>query len=202
MEIINEIQSAEFATTETPAASTEETTKIKVERRKPSDEEINQYKDEFEASVVEFDAAIYSIGDVDNANKYADFLINFNTYQVSWSKNLWQGVIKMDEELLAAKNKLISGEEKEFKLTYHPLEYLYFVMSNPAGFGLQSAKTFQANLDLYSEIYAVIEKALTDVRAKLAKTHKAQERWQAAEQGFYLEDIGLEDQLEKEEPTV
>lgn len=161
---------------------------------KPTQEDIDRFKAEFEAEVETFKSLQFNIiidDEIKNNVPFtiidvAKFLDNLNTNNVVWSKDLWQGIIKFNEFIKDQISKIEEGQE-EIQFSYQPLEYLYFILSNPAGTGLASAQEFEKNLDMYTFIFEQIENNVVSARKMLQEIEIAQQRWAAAEQGFFLE---------------
>jgi len=160
---------------------------------KPSDEEVKAALEDFETSKGEFEIKSFKLGNPDIAMALYDFVIEFMDKYVQWTKNGWMGVIRMSEELKTNKKKHKDGES--FNVTYHALEFLFYALSNPGGFGLKSAKALEKVSEMYINLYELSGKELEIARAELKNIQWLGDKAAAMSQGFYLEK---EDGVEKE----
>jgi len=168
---------------------------------KPSEEEKVQFKEEFEEALKEFNDEKWEISEKGEfgANDVAMFIRQFMEKYAFWTKNGWMGMIKLEEEL---KKALLGVDEKTgLQFAYQPLEFCAYMLSNPGNIGLKAAKEFEKIADKYSKIGIVIGEQLEEARKKLEHVQYLQEKWAAAEQGFYLADLEkLKDEEKEENP--
>lgn len=173
-------------TTLTIVKDNEEQTK---EINKPSPEEITQFKEDFEKSLQDFKETKWEISEKGNfaANDVAIFLIDYMKKFAFWTKTGWMGLIKMEEEL----NKAMAAVTNDtgLMLDYQALEFGAFMLSNPGHIGLDSAYEFEKIADKYSNISITMAKKVEEARNKLKDIQYLQEKWAAAEQGFYLSEL-------------
>lgn len=157
--------------------------------KKPTQEEIEQYKTEFQEALKVFTEERWAISDKGNfaANDVGLFIEDFMKKFAFWSKNGWMGMIKMAEVLRQA--MLAANEETPLQLDYQALEFCAYMMSNPGGIGLDMAIEFEKIADKFSKVGVTIGEKLEDAREKLKNVQYLQEKWAAAEQGFYLADL-------------
>ena len=169
--------------------------------KKPTPEEIEQYKSEFQEALKVFTEERWAISDKGNfaANDVGLFIEDFMKRFAFWSKNGWMGMIKMAEVLRQA--MLAANEETPLQLDYQALEFCAYMMSNPGGIGLDMATEFEKIADKFSKVGVVIGEKLEDAREKLKNVQYLQEKWAAAEQGFYLADLE-KSAPEKEDESV
>lgn len=175
--------------------------KVSVENeKKPTPEETEQYKSEFQEALKVFTEERWAISDKGNfaANDVGLFIEDFMKRFAFWSKNGWMGMIKMAEVLRQA--MLAANEETPLQLDYQALEFCAYMMSNPGGIGLDMAMEFEKIADKFSKIGIVIGEKLEDAREKLKHVQHLQEKWAAAEQGFYLADLEKSAPEKEDEP--
>lgn len=163
---------------------------------KPTEGEINLATKEFNDKAAEFNAKRFNIGTPEEANEIYDFVIDYMENHVYWTKNGWMGVIKMHEELTAAKNNRKDGDS--FNVAYQALEFMFYALTNPGGSGLQSAKAVEKVADLYAHVIELSAKVLEAARKELKDIQWLQDKVTAMQQGFYLEK---EDGVEKVTPV-
>lgn len=160
-----------------------------VESTKPTQDDIDRFKGEFETQVEAFRNITFNIVEKEELNilDAAKFLLDYNANKVTWSKDLWQGIIKFNEFIKDQIKQIENNGQKDIQFTYQPLEYIYFVLSNPSGIGLASALEFEENIGIFAEIYDQLENQVLTSRQMLQEIELAQQHWAAAEQGFFLE---------------
>ena len=164
---------------------------------KPTPEEIAQYKEDFEKSLEDFHATRWDLADAKGAfasQEVAMFLLDYMKRFAMWSKNGWMGMIKMDEEIKAAQKAIT--DEVPFSLDYQGIEFCAYMLLNPGGIGLQTALDFESIADKYAKVSMTVAKQQEDARKTLKEIAWKQERYAAAEQGFYLSE--LEPEVEHE----
>jgi hypothetical protein len=165
---------------------------------KPTSEEIEQYKNEFQEALKAFENTKWQVSEPGKfgANDVAIFLLEFMEKYAFWSKTEWMGMLKMEDELKKA--IAISDEIVGLRFGYQALEFCAYMLANPGGTGIQLAKDFEAQADKYSKIGMKVGASVEVARKKLKDIQYKQERWAAAEQGFYYE---REDETETEKPV-
>jgi hypothetical protein len=156
---------------------------------KPTDKEKEQYKDEFNAALKVFDKKKWQISEPGKfgANDVGLYILEFMNKYAHWAKTEWMGMIKMEEEL----KKAISAADENtgLQLGYQALEFCAYMLSNPGGTGLILAKEFESQADKYSKIGIIIGTKIEEARGELKNIQYLQDKWSAAEQGFYLADL-------------
>jgi len=180
----------------------EEPTKVE---NKPTDEEIKQFEQDAVDAVEEFSNKKWQIGDDTNGEKYLNFIQEFLEKYSWWTKTLWMGFCKLEEEL-----NTIFSDIKEKKilnlnllLSYQALEFTHYILSNPTGVGLQSAKDIQKRSEDFNELFLIVDKSINEARELLKIVQHKQDVFSAACQGFYLEKLtdNLEKPIETEDKT-
>jgi hypothetical protein len=168
------------------------------EINKPTPEEVVQFKEEFDNAVKNFNEAKWEISEKGKfgANDVAIFLMDFMDRFAFWTKTGWMGLIKMDEEI--KKELTLVDENNGLKFGYQALEFCAYMLSSPGGIGMKSAIEFEKIADKYSKIGVVIGQQVEDARAQLKNAQYLQEKWAAAEQGFYLADLEPKEELKEE----
>ena len=155
---------------------------------KPSEEEIEQAKVEFEEAVKDWKAGkSYEIGKPEQAQEIYDYITHFIRNRFVWQKDAWLGVIKLSEELQAAEELFKGKKNAPLVIGYQALEFVYYAFTNPGGIGLQSALDFEQENELFAKSATAIAEQLETARADLKNLEFLQQRWGAMSQGFYLE---------------
>jgi len=159
------------------------------EMNKPTPEETIQFKKDFDDAAKEFQEARWEVSEKGKfgANDVGMFILEFMDKFAFWTKTGWMGMIKMNEELRKALT--LADENAGLCFDYQTLEFCAYMLANPGKIGLQSALEFEKIADKYSKIGIVIGQKIEEARAKLKEVQYLQERWAAAEQGFYLADL-------------
>lgn len=160
---------------------------IKNNPNKPSDEEVEEAKKEFEEASRDFSVKSWNIGEEADAAEMLSYLQHFVRNRLFWSKNGWMGVIKMQEELDDAEKFLASNPKSHLKLGYQALEFMFYSLQNPGGVGLQAALDFEQENEIYAKCFDAIGKQIASARAELKDIQFLQDKYAAMAQGFYLE---------------
>lgn len=165
---------------------------------KPSDEEKIQFKEDFEKAVEEFNNKKWAISKDNDTFKTLNYLNDFIKNKAYWNNNVWMGLIKMNETIEELYKTSMEG--KALEVSYHPLEFLAYILQNGiSGVGVQSALDFEKVADKHIIIAEYVMDALTNAREMIKEVQYLQEKWIAAEQGFYLvreDGVAEEDQIE------
>lgn len=167
---------------------------------KPSEDEVKQFGEEYEAAAVSFENSRWSIGIPEEGQMILDFIRHYSRERHMWKGNEWMGVIKMQEELdLVEKEFATKGGNEPANFEYKAVEFIFHMLQNPGGIGYQSALDFEGEIETYAKVFDIIGKTIAEGRAALQDLDFLQQKWQAAAQGFYLEK---EDGVVKEEGEV
>lgn len=164
------------------------------EHKKPTPEEVEQYKEEFDNAMKEFAEQRFSISEPGSfaANDMTLFLSEYMEKFFIWTKTAWMGVIKMQEELDNAKK--MDNEKTGLTLDYQALEFCTYMLSNPGNIGYKSALEFEKIADKYAEVLIKLDELVKEAREKLKHVQYLQDKWAAASQGFYLADLEPKDE--------
>jgi hypothetical protein len=154
---------------------------------KPSEEEVNQAKLEFEQASKEWVTIMYPIGTIEDTETICNYVKHFIRNRFAWEKDAWMGVIKLTDELEAAVNLFKTQKDKPVELGYQALEFTYYILTNPGGKGLQDALDFESEQESYTKSVITVGKQLEIARKKLKEIEFLQQKWGAMAQGFYLE---------------
>lgn len=168
---------------------------------KPSEEEVAQAKEEFDAAAKEWTLKLYDIGTPADAQEVCDYIKHFLMNRFFWQKDAWMGVIKLTEEINAAEKLFKGVKDKSLQLGYQALEFTFYVLTNPGGFGLQAALDFESENDVYVKVLTLLGTQLESARKAAKDVEFLQQRWAAMSQGFYLEveDLETEEELTEEQ---
>jgi len=162
---------------------------------KPSNEEVEEAKKEFEEAAKEWSVKTYKIGAPEQAQEFYDYIIHFIRNRFLWQKEAWMGVIKLVDELGLSEKVFKGQKDKSLELGYQALEFTFYALSNPGGIGLQSAKDFEEENEIFIKVATVVGEQLEAARERLKEIEFLQQKWGAMAQGFYLE---VEPEPEKE----
>jgi hypothetical protein len=153
--------------------------------RVPTEEEIADAKKAFEdrtAALQKKDD--YLIADVENSLRVAKFLKKF-VENGFWTQRYFVGVINFTDYI----TKFIEEAEKEPKeltMEYGPMQFVFLMMENYAGFGLDAAKKFAEIWDEYVPIYDTLRDHIEWYRTETEEIKKLQQRWGMLAQGYYI----------------
>jgi len=159
------------------------------EMRKPTPEEVEKYKNDFQESLKDFENRRWRISEPGEfgINDVGLYLVDFIHKYAHWSKTEWMGIIKMEDEIQKAMK--MSDPSVGIALNYQALEFCAFMLANPGGTGLELAKEFEKQADKYAKLGMLIGAQVEEARKQLKELQFKQERYGAACQGFYLEDL-------------
>lgn len=165
---------------------------------KPTPEEVEQYKVEFDQAMKDFTGSRWPVSDPGSfsANDVGMFLKEYLNKYVLWTKTGWMGVIKMNEEL----DKALKMDNEKTGLTfdYQTLEFCGYMLMNPGGIGYDLAAEFEKIADKYSKIMVEVGKKVEEARAALKDVQYLQDKWAAGVQGFYLADLEPKEEPKEE----
>jgi len=176
---------------------------------KPSDEEVLEAQKEFEAAAKAFTVKMYSVGTAEEATEFCEYINHFIRNRFFWQKEAWMGTIKLSEEVEVAENLIKVDKTKSLELGYQALEFVFWALSNPGGLGLQAAKDFEQENEIFIRVASAAGNQLEEARAALKEIEFLQQKWGAMAQGFYLEieppeeelPEGVDEDIKEEEPT-
>jgi len=178
-------------------AKLDELLKIDPSTNKPSEEEIEVSHKEFEAAAQKFSSTNFELGEEKEFSELSEFVLTFLEKFVYWTKNGWMGVLKLHDEVSETREKWQSGP---FTVGYQALEFLFYVLTNPGGNGIESAREIEKYADIYAKMIEYAGKTLETARAELREVQWLEEKRNAMLQGFYLErQDGVEISKEDEE---
>lgn len=163
---------------------------------KPSEEEIEIAKKDFEEASASFNSKKWDIGESDDAQEFIDYINHFIENRIFWTKNGWMGVIKMKEEMDAIQQELNGDLKPVLKLGYQPMEFLFYSFQNPGGIGFQTAKVFEEENDIYVKIFDELGKKIAKARDEIKMIQFLHDRYIAMMQGYYLEIEPPDSQME------
>lgn len=153
---------------------------------KPSEEECEVAGKEFDDAAKVFNGKIFEIGTEKEFKEVSEFMITFLNKFVYWTKNGWMGVLKLEEEVTAMIKTHKKGDGG-YKLGYQALEFLFYVLTNPGGNGIETAREIEKVAEMYGKMVEISGKKLEAARAELKDIQWLQEKYNAMLQGFYLE---------------
>jgi len=174
---------------------------LSISKNKPSQEEIDQAEKEYNEAAQTFAITEYEIGTIKEANDIYKFFNDYLKNHVFWTKNGWMGVIKLNDEV-EAKYKEFKTNKTPFTLGYQALEFTMFMLSNPGGIGLKSAKAIELMSELYIFVMEEVSAQLEGARLKLKDIQFMYDKWVSMQQGFYLEKEDGVEQIEPTEPPL
>jgi len=163
---------------------------------KPTEEEIEQFKQNYETLATEFNSTKYQIGDETNCSKFLDILLHYVEFNAPWTGNMWKGIPLLFKEL----NEIKDNNSTVINLSYQALEFTHAILSNPSGVGLASAMEIEKVAEELTEIFNIVNKLTDEVHKTLKNIQHTYDIYLAGLQGFYLEK--LTDNLETNDETV
>lgn len=165
---------------------------------KPSREECDQFKKEYEQMEIQFSTSKWPVGIAEDGENLIDYIRYYSRERHLWKSNEWMGVIKLQEELDNSEKEYINSKREEpIKFSYPALEFMFHMFQNPGGIGYQSALDFESENEVYALTFDELGVGLQEARKALQTLDFTKQKWQAAEQGFYLEmDEPIQDDQE------
>lgn len=169
---------------------------------KPTDEEVEAAKEEFEKTSSEFATKLWLIGEKEDSQSNLDYIEHYIQNRVFWTQTGWMGVIKMQEVIEETQNTLKLEPDAHLALGYQALEFMFYSFQNAGGVGFQSAKDFESENEIYAKVFDAIGKRIAEARTELKEIQFLQDKYAAMAQGFYLEvEDGVEEETPVSEPT-
>lgn len=172
----------------------------------PTDEDVAQAKADFEDATKALQGKKdYVIADKENALRVATFLKNF-VDNCFWTGRSFVGVLNFS----ALMKDFIDGFEKngspELVLEYGPMQFVYLIMENYGGIGINSANKMAEMWDEYLPIYEKLHELIDWYNLEVHRCDNLKNRWAMFEQGYYmyiLEDTEVDPTIsESENETV
>jgi len=174
---------------------------------KPTPEEVNQFKLDFQDAMKSFDERRWDISEPGRfgANDVGMYLLDYIKNFALWKNTEWMGLIKMEEEVI--KSMSFADASTGLNFSYQALEFCAYMLTNPGGTGIELAKKFEAQADKYSKVAIVVGTRIDEARKQLKEIQFLQDVYLASEQGFYLsrDDIDPstgEIMFEKTDPVI
>jgi hypothetical protein len=157
-------------------------TNVKEDVKKPTQEEVDKYKDDFSAALKSFEDSRWQISEPGTfgINDVGLYLLDFINKYAFWTKTEWMGMIKMEDEIKKAMS--VSDPSVGIALSYQALEFCAYMLANPGGTGINLAKEFEAQADKYSKVGMVVGSQIEIARNKLKDLQSLQEKW-----GYYAQ---------------
>lgn len=174
------------------------TDKKEEEIKKPTLEDVEQYKADFSKAAQEFENHRWQISEPGKfgINDVGIYLLDFMNKYAFWSKTEWMGMIKMEDEIKKSMN--ISDDSLGIILSYQALEFCSYMLTNPGGTGIKLAKEFEAQADKYAKIGMVVGAQIEEARKRLKELQDLQEKWGRAAQIIADEEL-VKNQKKEEE---
>lgn len=162
---------------------------------KPTEEEIEEYTKEMEAGFEAYNnmSDFVISEDAELSKKLYDMAIKYNSELYTWKHDEWKGVIMFDETM-----KSQEGSER-FTIDKNNLQWLYYIITNPSGVGIEKAREMKANEEVFVQLVERITEAMTEFKEIVEDLRFLQDRVAAAHQGFYLRQDGIADCSEEVE---
>lgn len=154
---------------------------------KPSEEEVEEAKKKFEEASKDFAVKSWTIGEEKEGPIFLDYLMHFVRNRLFWTKNGWMGVIKLMEELEDAEKFMKANKFPILKIGYQAMEFMFYSLQNPGGVGIQAAKDFESENEIYARVFDALGKQISSARTELKDIQFLQDQYAAMAQGFYLE---------------
>lgn len=103
-----------------------------------TDDDIKQAKDEFDAEIEIYQNKMYTIMEKD-AKAFAELARNWNNKFAHWENGSWKGVAMFNKVMTEQIEKYEKDPSLPFEVDYSTLMYMYQIMGQPSGYGLESA---------------------------------------------------------------
>jgi hypothetical protein len=168
---------------------------IKNNDNKPTDEEVEEAKKEFEEASKDFGTKLWEIGKKEDSQENLDYVEHYMKNRVFWTQTGWMGVIKMQEVIDDTQSALRENPDVHLAFGYQALEFMFYSFQNSGGIGFQAAKDFESENEIYARVFDAIGTKIAEARKELKEIQFLQDKYAAMAQGFYLE---VEDGVEEE----
>jgi hypothetical protein len=166
------------------------------EQNKPTPEEVEAAKAEFNQAVEDWEKVQFDLApDAKIGQSFITYLLNYMDTKMMWSQNAWMGSIKLEEEMIAIQKKYGEDTTQLPLIGYQALEFSVYILSNPGGVGLASAKAFEKEAEQHVVVLEHLEGQLEKARKILDHIKFLQEKWAAYEQGFYYDKEPTDDEM-------
>jgi hypothetical protein len=170
---------------------------------KPDEDYVNQCKKDFEDYQGEYLKLDYEVCDAKHSVEFAKWLKAWNTDHVVAPANYWIGVLRFDEVIdeyikaledgkIAIKDPStgkatdITKEYKTLTFDYGALTYVYNLMMQPVGVGIEYARWMAENQETYNAILNKLGEHIDMIDLIKKKIGLLQSRWALACSGFKM----------------
>jgi len=163
----------------------------------PTPEEVKLAEQDFHGAVKEWETVTFELSPSPKIGQnFIDYIRNFMDNKMMWTQNAWMGAIKLEEELIASEVVYNNGKKKIAPIIgYQALEFIIYILNNPGGTGLASAKEFEADAEQHVVVLQYLERQLESARKSLDHIKWLQEKWAAYEQGYFIEKEPTDDEM-------
>lgn len=152
----------------------------------PTDEDIENAKKAFEEATLALQSGKeYVIADKANALRVAKFLKVF-IERCFWTQRMFVGVLNFRGLLDDFIESYDENDPKDFVLDYMATQFIYIMLENYAGVGVESANWMAENWEEYLPIYETVREHIDSYNAETKRCEDLKEVWGMFEQGYYL----------------
>lgn len=182
-----------------PSAGLEEAIKDAnaTDRPVPTPEEVKEAEAAFKQTLEEWEKVTFELSPGAKVGQnFIDYIKEYMNSKMMWTQNAWMGAIKLEEELIASEVVYHNGNKKKAPIIgYQALEFIIYILNNPGGVGLQSAKNFETGAEQHVVVLEYLERQLESAHKSLDHIKFLQEKWAAYEQGYYYEKEPTDEEM-------
>lgn len=166
---------------------------------KPTQEEIEQYEADLKAACDEYQQMPpFVVGEGEEGLTLLETALFYNNEVYTWKGDEWQGVIRFNEMFTEQLKEFHAGTRTKFEMDVVVVQWLYYILTNMTGKGLDDAIVIDGMLDefrLLAERVSEFHEEVKDINEQL---RFLQDRVAAAYQGFYYRKDGIENEPQEE----
>lgn len=159
---------------------------------KPTEEEIKEYEEALKEAYEEYEKMPdYTLCQGPRALEVAKMSIEYNNNLYNWKNDEWKGVIMYNTTMSPIIQELTNGNVDSFTIDKNNLQWLYYILTNVSGRGLEAAVSFSDHEDVFVELVESVCEAMEKFKDVVENLRFLQDRVAAAYQGFYLRQDGI-----------
>lgn len=159
---------------------------IDVDGGVPTEEDIERFEAEFKEAHDKYtNMEDFVIAEGDKGKSMLEAALFYNNEIYIWKGEEFNGVIYFNELYSDMLLKYNLGEISKFTLDKNSVQWLFYILSNMSGLGLEAAKQISEKRELFAELCDSINECSETIKKCIDDIKYTQDKVAAAHQGFF-----------------